>query len=465
MKFKTTLVLLAVFAVLLAAVLVFESKGKKDAAAKEKENLLVDLAAADIRKIEIKKEDGTIVLEKDDKGRWRITAPLEAEADATEAEGLASSFAGLRLDRVVEKDAKDLKAYAIPRTEVSLWVKGKEAPVRVLVGMENPLDKSLFAKREDDPRVVLLPASLKGTLDKNVFDLRDKAVFKFEPSDVQRVRVRAKDVAWEAVRDADGWRFTSPFRVPAVKSKLDALLESLSNLKATEFLTEDRKPEEARKLGLEKPEYQVALSMTAAGKEIVFSLHKDTARSYALSTDSTKIVAFDGALFADLEKKADDLWEKKVLDFSSWEADRVAVKEGGFALAAAKEKVKEEDRWILETPGKEAADGTKVEALIRRLEGLEAVSFIDGPKSLAEYVLDQPTAEVRVRTKGFDNEVKEAVLLVGKRDKDKKQVVVKNAKFEVLFRVDASFLDDFPRELKDWKAAPVITDQAPDKNK
>jgi hypothetical protein len=464
-KFKTTLVLFAVFAVLLGAVLLFESKSKKDAAAKDKENVFVDLAPADLEKVEIKRTDGTVALQKDDKGAWQITAPLVAKADATEAEGLVSSLAGLRLDRVVEKEARDLKAYGIPQTEVSLWAKGKDAPVKVLVGTENPLDKSLFAKRGDDPRVVLLAGSLKSTLDKTVFDLRDKAVFKFEPSEVQKVRVRAKDVAWEAVRDADGWRFTSPFRVPAVKSKLDALLESLSNLKATEFLTEDRKPEEARKLGLEKPEYQVALSMTAAGKEIVFSLHKDAGRSYALSTDSTKIVAFDGALFADLEKRADELWEKKVLDFSSWEADRVAVKEGGFALAAAKEKVKEEDRWILETPGKEAADGTKVEAFIRRLEGLEAVAFIDGPKSLAEYVLDQPTAEVRVRTKGFDNKVKEAVLLVGKKDEGKKQVVVKNAKFEVLFRVDASFLDDFPKEAKDWKAAPVMTNQAPDKKK
>jgi hypothetical protein len=464
-KFRTTLVLLAVFTVLLAAVLLFESKGKKEAAANDKVNVLVDLAPADVRKIELKRTDGTIVLEKDDKGVWQITAPLVAKADAAEAEGLVSSLAGLRLERVVETGAKDLKAYGIPGSEVSLWVKGREAPVKVLIGMENPLDKSLFAKRQDDPRVVLLSASLKTTLDKTVFDLRDKAVFKFEASEVQKVRVRAKNTAWEAVRDADGWHFTSPFRALAVKGKLDTLLESLSNLRATEFVAEDKKPEEARKLGLEKPEYQVALSMTAAGKEIVLSLHKDAARSYASSTDSTKIVAFDGALLADLEKTAGELRERKVLDFSSWEADRIAVKKSGFALAAAKEKTKDEDRWLLETPAKDAADGTKVEAFIRKVEALEAASFIDGPKSLAEFGLDRPAAEVRVRTKDYDNKVKEVVLLVGKEDKDKKQVVVKSAKLEYLFRVDASFLDDFPKEVKDWKAAPVKIDEALDKKK
>ncbi len=465
MKFKTTLVLLAVFAILLAAVLFFESKGKKDSAAKDKENVLVDLAAADIRRIELKRPDGAIALARDDKGIWQIVAPLVAKADATEADGLASSLAGLRLERVVDKEAKDLKAYGLPGSEVSLWVKDKDAPVKVLVGMENPLDKTLFAKREDDPRVVLVSSSLKTTLDKTVFDLRDKAVFKFEPSEVQKVRVRAKEAAWEAVRDGDGWRFTTPFRGQAVKSRLDALLESLSNLRATEFVAEDKRPEEVHKLGLEKAEYQVVLSMTAAGKEIAFSLHKDAAKSYALSTDSIKLVAFDGALLADLDRKADELREKKVLDFSSWEADRVAVKKGAFGLAAVREKTKDMDQWVLETPGKEAADGTKVEAFIRRVEGLEAASFIDAPKGLAEYGLDRPAVEVRVRTKSYDNKVKEVVLLVGNEDKDKKQVVVKNDKRDELFRIDASFLDDLPKEAKDWKAAPVMTNQAPDKKK
>ncbi len=465
MRSRTTLVLAAVFAVLLGAVLLFESKGKKEAAAKDKENLLIDVASADVRKIELKKAGGTIVLAKDDKGVWQITAPLSARADASEAEGLASSLAGLRLERVVEKEAKDLKAYGIPQTEVSLWVKGKEAPLAVLVGMENPLDKSLFAKRADDPRVVLLGSSLKTSLDKTVFDLRDKAVFKFEPAEVQKVRVRAKDAAWEAARDADTWRLTAPVRSLAVKSKIDTLLESLANLRATEFVAEEKKPEEVKKLGLEQPEYQVTLSLTAAGKEIVFSLHKDAAKSYALSTDSTKIVAFDGALLADLDRKPDELREKKVLDFSSWEADRVAVKKGALVLAAVKEKGKDGDQWVLEAPGKEAADGTKVEAFLRKVEALEAASFIDGPKSPAEYGLDQPAAEVRVRTKGYDNKGKELVLLVGKEDKDKKQVVVKNARLDYLFRVDASFLDDFPKEAKDWKPEPAKAEEPPAKKK
>jgi len=465
-KFRTTLILLAVFAVLLAVVLVFESKGKKDSAAKNKESVLVDAAASDIQKIELKRADGTIVLQRDDKGGWRLSSPLESKADTTEADGLASSLAGLRVDRVVEKDAKDLKTYGIPQTEVSLWIKGRTAPVRLLVGMENPLDKSLFAKREDDPRVVLLASYLKTNLEKKVFDFREKAVFKFETADVKKVRLTAKGVSWEAAREGDGWAFEAPFRALAVKSKIDGLLDSLANLKATEFVSENKNSAEIKKLGLGKPEYEVGLSLPTANKEIVFSLHKADGKSYAMSSEATKIVAFDASsLLADLERKPDELREKKVADFSSWEADKVSVKKGGFTLGAVKEKVKDEEKWLLDTPAKDPADGTKVDAFLRRIEGLEAAGFVDNSKNPAEFGLDRPAAEIRVRTKDVENKLKETVLFIGKEDPAKKQVIIKNAKLEYLFRVDAAFLSDLPKGAKDWKSEPPKAEEPAAKKK
>jgi len=92
--------------------------------------------------------------------------------------------------------------------------------------------------------------------------------------------------------------------------------------------------------------------------------------------------------------------------------------------------------------------------LIRKIEGLEAAEFIDAPKSLEEYGLDKPRAEVKVRTKDDEGKVRESIVLVGIEDEDKKQVVVKNAALPYLFRVDASFLQDLPKDVKDWIAAP-----------
>ena len=300
---------------------------------------------------------------------------------------------------------------------------------------------------------------------KKLFDFREKNIFKFEPSDVKSVRVKAKDVSWEAVREGDGWLLKSPVRALAAKSQVEALLDALSALKATEFLSEDKKPADLKKFSLEKAEYQVTLSLPATGKEIVFSLRKSGDKSVAMSSETNKIIAFKGALPGNLEKKVDELREKKVAAFSSWEADRVYVKAGEFQLAADRGKAQDADKWLLETAAKDAANEPKIGDFIRRIEGLEAAGFIDNPKSLAEYGLDKPAAEIKVWTKGNDGKVLETGLLIGREDKAKKQVVVRNVKLDYLFRVDSAFLQDFPKEAKDWKAEAPRPENAADKKK
>ena len=50
-----------------------------------------------------------------------------------------------------------------------------------------------------------------------------------------------------------------------------------------------------------------------------------------------------------------------------------------------------------------------------------------------------------------ENEVKEITVLIGSEDKEAKKVVVKNARFDYLFRMDSAFLEEFPKDIKDWK--------------
>jgi hypothetical protein len=462
-KFKSTLVLLGVAVVLLGVVLYFDSAGKKKKAAEERTQTLIELKAADVLKVSLVRDGRALTLERDEGGPWRLTAPLQAAADEYEANALVDALASLRLERVVEKEAKDPAAYEIPKTEVSLWVKGQDAPVRLLVGMENPLDHSLFAKRADDPRIVLLASSLKTTIDKTIFDLRQKDVFKFTAADVKEIRVRAKDAAWRAVRDDSGWALQEPVAARAAKSLIDGLLDSLSGLRAKAFVSESKSPAALKEFGLDKPEYEVTLSLPAPGTEIVFTLAKKGDASYATTSQSTKIITFEGTLLADLDRKAEELRDKKVASFYSWEADRIALKRDGVEIAAVKEKSGETEKWVLEGPAKAEADRTKVEDFLRKIESLEAVSFVDAPGPLAAYGLD-PGAEIRIRVKDAQDKEVETVLLVGREDAAKKLVPVKSPGLGYLFQVDSGFLQEWPKDAKDWQARPPEAEpSAPDK--
>ena len=447
MKFKTTIILFAIFLVLLAFVLFFEYKGMGE---KDEEEKLLALSSDDVQKITFKKEDETISFQKDEEGEWLITEPLDAKADKYEVDRLASDFSDLNIERVVDEEPEELEKYGIPQKEMSLWFKDKDEPVKILIGMENPLGNTFFAKRDDETKVVLIPSHLKSLMEKSLFDFREKNIFKFEAEDVKTVKLRAKQTRWQASKKGEEWFFKNPVNALAQSSEIDDILSSLSNLKAKEFMSEEKKKDDIKEYGLDRPEFEIIIGMPLANQEVTFSLHKEEDKLYATTSLSPKIVEAEDSLLSDLEKEAEELRENKVANFYSWEANRLHLKIGEIDWELVKD---EEDNWHFESPLKEEADKSKIQTFIRKIESLEAEEFIDPPFSLnlKDYGLDNPQAEVKIWVNEDEENVKEITVLIGSEDKESKEVVVKNARFDYLFRVDSAFLEEFPKDIKDWK--------------
>jgi hypothetical protein len=446
MKLKTTLILFAVFIVLFAFVYFFEIKGKGE---QETDEMLVDLASEDVQKIVFKKEDETLTLQKDGED-WLITEPLEAKADKYEVDRLAEDFSKLRIERIVEDIPEDLDKYGIVQKEMILHYQDKEQPIKILIGSENPLDSTFFAKREDETRIVLIPSSLKSLMDKGLFDFRLKDVFKFETDEVRGIKLKTKEIQWRALRRDEEWYLKRPVEALAQESKINDILYSLSNMKAKEFISEKKQEEEITQYGLDAPEFEITLEMPLENKEVIFYLNKMEETVYATTSLSPKIITVEDSVFTDLEKKPEDLRDKEVADFYSWEANKVEIKRGEIDWTVAKD---EEDDWHFESPVKEAAEKEKIEAFIRKIEGLEAKELIDPPLDLKDYGLDSPQAEVKIWVEEDEEKTGEVRVLIGTEDKVAKTVVVKNTRFDYLFRVNSAFLEEFPEEIKDWKKA------------
>jgi len=445
MKFKTTIILFVIFLVLMAYIFLFESKSKNDEHAKEK---LVALSSESVQKIIYKKEDETLEFQKNAEGEWLIIKPLEAKADKYEVNRLAEEFADLRIERVVDEEPADLEKYGIPKKEMSLYFKDKEPQVKILIGMENPLDNTFFAKRENETRVVLLSSSLKNLLEKSAFDYRQKDIFKFKTDEAKSIKLRAKKIQWEALKKEEEWFLKKPVKALVKSSKINDILYSLSNLKAKEFVSEEKTKEEIKNYGLDQADYEVSLSILLSNQEVTIFIHKDDEKVYATTSLSPKIIEIEDSIISDLEKKAEELREKEVANFYSWEVNRLHIKKGNIALTLAKD---EENKWHFKSQDKEEADKNKIETFIRKIENLEATEFIDPPLNLKDYGLESPQARVQIWLEEEEEKVKEITILIGSEDKEAKQMVVKNTRFEYLFKVDSAFLEEFPKDLKDWK--------------
>jgi len=458
MKFRTTLILLAILVALLTVVVLVEHRSEKSQEKKEAAEKLTDFKASEVEKFSLKKEDGSVItLKKDDQGRWQLVEPLEADADEYEASSLAENFASLRIDKVVEEQATDPAAYEIPKKEISLWLKGQSEPVLIQIGMENPLDGTLYARRADRQQVVLLASPLKYSLDKKVFDLRKKDILKFEKSRVQSVELRSEGLNWKVKREGEAWQFIYPVSALASKYQIDNLLDSLSGLRAKEFLAEEKDLEKLKQYGLDRPEFTVTLGLQDS-QELIFSINRRDNKVVATSSLARKIIEIDSQIATDLGRKVADLREKKVASFNSWEAVGLSLKKENWQLTAVREKVKdrgkEQEKWflVLGEARKEPAEESKIESLLRKLEYLEASEFIDNPAELKEYGLDNPTLEISVRVKPADSEIREIQLLVGPENSEKQQVVIKNRDLSYLFMVNSDFLKEIPTKPEDWQS-------------
>jgi hypothetical protein len=443
MKFKTTVILFILFVVLFAFVYFFEFRGggQEDA-----EHKLVDLSSEDVEKIDFKIGEETIRFQRDEEN-WLITEPLEAKGDKYEVNRLADDFSDLRIERVVEEEPLDLDKYGFPQAEVSLYYKGKEEPIKILIGMENPLDKTFFAKREDEQRVVLIPSLLKSLLEKSIFDFRQKDIFRFETDQAKNIKLKSKEIQWEAEKEGEDWFLRKPVNALAKKSQINDILYALSNLKAKEFASEDKKDEEINDFGLSNPDYEVSIALPLENLQMTFFLHEKEDTIYATSSLTSKIIQVEDSVLSDLEKKVEEVRDKKISEFFTWEVGRLQIRSGNESLTLIKD---EEDNWHFEGAKREEADKEKVQSFLRKIEGLEAEEFVDPPLNLQDYGLEEPQSEVKIWVKEEEEKTREIFILIGSEDSEAKKAFVKNTRFEYLFKVDSVFLEEFPQKMEDW---------------
>ena len=167
----------------------------------KQEKVFAALQADKIDDIQLKSSSGeTTTLKKAD-GGWQLVAPVTARADEGIVSTITSNLASTTVTRVVEDNAADLKAYGLsePRIDVAFKASGDKDYRHLLIGEKSPAG-DLFAKRSDDKRVLLIPASEEAPFNRSTFDLRDKALLKFDREKVDGLeRHRRRQAA--AVRE------------------------------------------------------------------------------------------------------------------------------------------------------------------------------------------------------------------------------------------------------------------------
>src|SRR4051812_35210200 len=194
---KSTIALVVVLAGLGAYIYFVVSKMPEGSSASatdaaKKEKVFAALQPEKIDEVKISTASGDATTLKKEGSAWKITQPSELAASESEMSQLTSALGQAEITRVIDENPSNLNDYGLsnPRVEIDFKAAGDKDSHKLFVGEKTPTGGDLFAKRDNDKKVFLIPATNDTSFNKTTFDLRDKTLLKFE-----RDKVDALDIS------------------------------------------------------------------------------------------------------------------------------------------------------------------------------------------------------------------------------------------------------------------------------
>lgn len=397
---------------------------------------ILSLNQADVTGIEIKKKDGEkVTLAKNAGGNWQITAPKPLAADNDAVSSMLSTLSYLNSDRLIEEKATNLGQFGLnePSVEVDITEKSKKTE-KLLLGDDTPAGNGAYAALAGDPRVFTIASYNKTSLDKTSKDLRDKRLLKFDSDKLSGLALTTKKQNIEFGRNKDQWQIVKPKPFRADQFPVEELLRTLHDAKMDLSSNDDeRKVAAAFRSGT--PVATAKITDVSGTQELQVRKNKDD--YYAQSSAVEGIYKVASSLGTALDKKLDDLRNKKLFDFGFVDPEKVDVHDISKSYSLSHSG---SDWWSNGTK----MDESGVRTLIDKIRDLSATKFPDSG-------FGAPLMELSVVSNEGKRVEKVAISKNGER------YVAKRENEPALYELDASAVTELQKSATDLKPATKPT--------
>jgi hypothetical protein len=392
MRFRSTLVLALLFVALGAYVYLVEFKRAEE---EEKKETLFTFETDDVTAVALVYPDRTIEMRRAD-GTWRLTTPLDADADQASVDNLIRAIAECEVKRKLEDVSEDLTPYGFDEDGISVRVTlaSGELP-EIKVGKATPVGFSTYVKRADKPEVFLTGSAFRSGMDKQVKDLRDKTILSFEAGDAEEIALGGEDRGLLLKKTDGRWRIERPGPHAADDATVRGFLSNLTGLRATDFPSES--PENLAEYGLEEPRLTVRVSFGEKREPIEVQLGKkeDDEQVYVRVAGRPTIYEVGSWHYRDLDKGPLDFRDRQIFAFTKGDAGTVEVHPRGESAFVLERD--ESGTWKIKDEPVEPVAST-VDRFVDDLAGLKGYEIAeDEPTDLAAFGLAVPSTKISVR--------------------------------------------------------------------
>ena len=350
---------------------------KKTGAEKDK---AIPFDRAGLKSIRIKNDNGEFRVEKQGES-WKLTAPLQTDADKETLEGLLGSLDAAHVERRLGKES-DRKQYGLDPPKASLTIEATPpAPAGTLeIGDSNPVGGTYYALLPGSGEVAVVGSTLGEVAKKDLLSLRDKSLLTLDPWKMKRLSLERGKETIRLEKAGEGWVIRQPVETPADGPTITDLLNALQNLRASAFDVEKPSGADLRRFGLTPPQARMTLLQEGwdVEKTVVFGKEVKGGGRYARTLGRDPVITVPADFWPKVTTRLFDLRRKDLLGVQQYRIESITfARGGGTAMTLTRQK---DQTWLLAGASRGSVKSETVDTLLRAISDLKALSFDDHPK-------------------------------------------------------------------------------------
>ena len=374
MKLRNLLIATAVLLVLAGFVYYAQhhpSSGQADTSAVPPVTKIADVPAASVIQVDVVRKDGSSLTLKRAGDKWLITAPQQLPADGEAVATLLATLSPLNADSVVEEKTNNIAQYGLTQPSLTVKVYQKNGKTQTFVfGNDVAVGSVTYLGLGPSSKVYAVATNAKTSFDKNVNDLRDKRLLRFDGEKLTSLELTSpkSDLVFDKSAQGD-WQTVKPLAGRADNAQVGDLVTKLGGAKMDLSGTAD---------DLKKAQTNFAAGTLVATAKIVdpsgaqsLEVRKNKETYFARSTSLTGAYKVDADLGTSLTKGAEEYRNKKLYDFAFSDLTRIEVMQGSVMTTYLRTGTD----W--KKNGK-VVDADKIQALIDKLRDVAATKLDTG---------------------------------------------------------------------------------------
>lgn len=265
-------------------------------------------------------DDGSWVYRLDGDGPER-TGPVDEDAFAEWIRAIKGNRATAT---IVGADEATLRSYGLTDPAITITLEATEDR-RETVALGSVTSEGAYLRRDDEPAVLVVPASAPADFEPSVARLRPRQLIEVQASTITGLAIRRGSVTERLEPEGEGWQITAPLTMDADGTEVGALARELASLQAVRFVADQVEPAH----GLDDPRIDVVFTLDPEEgdpEERRLRVGRSTeAGAYARLDDDSAVFLVEPDLVERLEGA---LVPRDLLATSRYEIRRLVIREG-----------------------------------------------------------------------------------------------------------------------------------------